>query len=257
MIPYFEPPLIRIGSFVLEPNLALVALGFAAGLWAARQRGVAMGLAARDVVDGAVFMVGMGFVFGHALEVLWYRPQQFQTDGWIALARVWQGQSSVGGFIGTAVGSAIFYRFIRRRPWLPPNDAVCFAFPISWTICRLGCFSVHDHIGVRTDFFLAVDFPGGARHDLGLYEAILSAAIAATFWMLRKRRLPVGFFLGAFGVIYAPARFALDFLRAPAEEGGDLRYAGLTPAQWGMFVLLAAGAALLARKLFDKAPREM
>jgi phosphatidylglycerol---prolipoprotein diacylglyceryl transferase len=41
-------------------------------------------------------------------------------------------------------------------------------------------------------------------------------------------------------LVYAPTRFLLDFLRLPDAEGGDLRYASLTPAQWsciGLFVL--------------------
>jgi phosphatidylglycerol:prolipoprotein diacylglycerol transferase len=51
---------------------------------------------------------------------------------------------------------------------------------------------------------------------------------------------------------YAPLRFLLDFLRerenmpvAGIVAGGDARYVGLTPAQWGCVPLLALGLYLL------------
>ena len=58
-----------------------------------------------------------------------------------------------------------------------------------------------------------------------------------------KKPRPPGFYLGAMCMAYAPSRFALDFLRVPEGElnGADLRYAGLTPAQWGCVALLGVG----------------
>jgi phosphatidylglycerol:prolipoprotein diacylglycerol transferase len=44
--------------------------------------------------------------------------------------------------------------------------------------------------------------------------------------------------------VYAPVRFFLDFLRAAPLEGGDVRYAGLTPAQWSSIAMVAFGLAV-------------
>jgi prolipoprotein diacylglyceryltransferase len=56
------------------------------------------------------------------------------------------------------------------------------------------------------------------------------------FLLLDRKPRPPGFFLIAFPLLYVPARFFLDFLRI-----GDVRYHGLTPAQYaGMAVFLAA-----------------
>jgi phosphatidylglycerol:prolipoprotein diacylglycerol transferase len=41
-------------------------------------------------------------------------------------------------------------------------------------------------------------------------------------------------------VLYAPFRFAADFLRIV-----DVRYGGLTPGQWGCIALALGGAAIL------------
>jgi phosphatidylglycerol:prolipoprotein diacylglycerol transferase len=37
----------------------------------------------------------------------------------------------------------------------------------------------------------------------------------------------------------------MDFLRVPEREGGDTRYAGLTPAQWSCMVLFVFGLAMI------------
>ena len=122
-----------------------------------------------------------------------------------------------------------------------------FGFPFAWTFGRLGCFTAHDHIGKASDFFLAVQFPGGSRHDLGLYEAIWTAGIASLFYAFRNRPVRPGFFLGLFSATYAPIRFVMDFLRNTDLDQADVRWAGLTPAQYGMIVLTLVGIVLMRR----------
>ena len=54
--------------------------------------------------------------------------------------------------------------------------------------------------------------------------------------------MPVGSYAIATALSYAPVRFAMDFLRLPDTQGGDPRYASLTPAQWCCFALFVFGA---------------
>ena len=84
-------------------------------------------------------------------------------------------------------------------------------------------------------------------HDLGLYEFLFLSLIVVPFFIKwDRRRRPAGFFLVAFAALYLPVRFAFDMLRI-----GDVRYAGLTPAQWIAAVVMAAlpFVALRRRKL--------
>jgi phosphatidylglycerol:prolipoprotein diacylglycerol transferase len=115
-------------------------------------------------------------------------------------------------------------------------------------VARLGCFAVHDHPGVRTDFPLAVAFPGGPRHDLGLYDALWLFALAALLHALRRREVLRGGLLPLLALLYAPARFFFDFLRARDLSYVDARYAGLTPAQYACILLAAWGLWGLARR---------
>ncbi|MFT4977123.1 MAG: phosphatidylglycerol:prolipoprotein diacylglycerol transferase [Myxococcota bacterium] len=247
LIPYFSIPLMELGPLVLDSWAILVSLGFIVGLEISRARGIRLGLDVKDVVDGALFIVGMGFVGGHVMHVLAYNPHLLEEQGIWALLRIWAGFSSTGGFIGAVLGAILFYRVIRPRDFWKHADTVMFGFPFGWFLGRMGCFSAHDHVGASATFFLAVDFPEpwGPRHDLGLYEALLVLIICATFWGLRNRPVRPGLFTAIFAALYAPIRFSLDFLRNTDLSGADTRYAGLTPAQYGMLVMFTAGVSMI------------
>jgi phosphatidylglycerol:prolipoprotein diacylglycerol transferase len=102
---------------------------------------------------------------------------------------------------------------------------------------------VHDHPGVLTQFPLAVAFPGGARHDLGLYDALVLGALSLLLYALSRRRLLEGRLLPLLAVLYSLVRFGLDFLRAGTDwPYSDARYFGLTPAQYVCVVLFTWGA---------------
>lgn len=247
VIPYFDPVSFQLGSWTIGLWEILVAVCFIVGLEIARARGIKKGLDVRDIVDGVVVTVGMGFVGGHFLHVVAYNPHLIEEEGWLTLFKVWAGLSSTGGFLGAIIGCVVFYKFIRKRPFWPHADLIAYGFPFAWVIARAGCFSAHDHIGVKSDFFLAVDFPGGPRHDLGLYESLWSAVIAAIFFALRNRDTRPGFFVALLTVLYVPVRFGLDFLRSTDLSNSDLRYAGLTPAQWIMVGLFFVGIWLVWR----------
>ena len=104
-------------------------------------------------------------------------------------------------------------------------------------------------------FFLllcVVSTPLIIRHGLSLSskfiieeETFESTLIIVLFvWLERRRRRPVGFYCALLPLLYAPVRFFLDFLRAPPLEGGDVRYGGLTPAQWSSVLMLGIGFAV-------------
>jgi phosphatidylglycerol:prolipoprotein diacylglycerol transferase len=161
------------------------------------------------------------------------------------------------------------------RPILPFIDTTLAVFPVAWIFGRTGCSVVHDHPGARAPegAFFAVAYPPGPidqiwdlnllggrirhavalqhgitpRWDLGLIEMLYTVVIAAIFALTWRRRLPIGAYVAATAVVYAPVRFFLDFLRIPATEGGDLRWAGLTMAQWASIAFFGLGLALALR----------
>jgi phosphatidylglycerol:prolipoprotein diacylglycerol transferase len=69
--------------------------------------------------------------------------------------------------------------------------------------------------------------------------------LAGCFVLTWRRRLPIGTYVIVASMAYAPVRFAMDFLRLPDAEGGDTRYSGLTPAQYGCILLFLYGVAMI------------
>ncbi|MGC4092045.1 MAG: prolipoprotein diacylglyceryl transferase [Polyangiaceae bacterium] len=260
LIPYVEvAPLVLwkangpgADPISLKPFGLLVSAGVYLGAWVssryARQRGVAPAAMASFIY----WVVVLGFVGGHVLDVVFYSPERLLSDP-LSLLRLWDGLSSFGGFIGGALG-ALVWRLRQRTAILPYADIVASGLPLGWLFGRAGCAVVHDHPGIASDAWFAVAYPGGGRLDLGLLEMALTLPIAVGFLLLQRRAFPWGFFLGVLSCVYAPLRFGLDFLRirtdVPALDlYADRRFAELTPAQWACLALFAFGAWLLRRSL--------
>jgi phosphatidylglycerol:prolipoprotein diacylglycerol transferase len=151
--------------------------------------------------------------------------------------RLWEGGLSVyGGFIACVVVGLYWLRKHRINVYRYA-DYCLFGLPFGYAIGRIGCFLIHDHPGTATDFILGVQYPDGeVRHDLGLYLSIQAAILALIFLWISRRPRPVGTYIAGFCVWYGVVRFFLDYLRVI-----DVRYWGLTPAQYLSVFLLGFG----------------
>jgi phosphatidylglycerol---prolipoprotein diacylglyceryl transferase len=275
MIPYFEQPFLQLGPLTVHAFGIAVALAALWGMWAAEQG------FRRDALDVRIGnRVGMwtllgGLVGAHLFSVLFYFPGKLRADPWLLL-RFWEDISSFGGILGGVAGALLFFRFgpgrvdsIRQWDYL---DNIARVFPVSLAIGRAGCALAHDHPGTVTTFPLAVSIrteaafsyiaglyrdagatlpadaePSGTYgfHDLGWYEFLFLALVVVPLFQLWQRRdKPGGFYLIAFPLVYLPVRFGLDFLRI-----SDVRYSGLTPAQWvAMAVFVTLASAMVWRR---------
>ena len=243
MISYFEFPSVQLGPFTLQSFGVFAAAGVALAAWLLVREAKRRGLDPSPMRDAPVWAIVGGLLGGHLMHVFLYHPEE--AHGWQIL-KVWDGLSSTGGVLGGTLAVVLWFMTHRRR-FSEYADVFALAVASGWAVARLGCFSVHDHPGSLTSFPLAVAFPGGARHDLGLYDALLLGAIAALlFWLSRTRRLS-GSLLPLLAVLYAVGRFLLDFLRATDVPYADARYFGLTPAQYVCVLMFAYGAIQLVR----------
>jgi phosphatidylglycerol:prolipoprotein diacylglycerol transferase len=248
-----EPPTVK-------PFGTLVALGVYIGSVVAVRHGRQRGLDVDRMNSFIFWVVGLGFVGGHVLDAVFYTPEKLASDP-LYLVKIWAGLSSFGGFTGAIIG-AVAYKLVKKDDVLAYVDTVCSAFPLAWVFGRSGCASVHDHPGKLSDAWFAVkcvehtghsegpaflcrNTDGLGRFDLGLIEMVLTIPLAIAFAVLWARRpRQYGFFAGWMCILYAPVRFVLDFFRAgPGDKvmEVDPRHAGLTPAQWACFGLVALG----------------
>jgi phosphatidylglycerol:prolipoprotein diacylglycerol transferase len=250
VIPYFNLPVPKIGPLEIHAFGVLVATGILLGSQRVQYRGRQLGLSDELTSSLATWVVVGGFIVAHIFDVLAYSPAEFLQDPTI-LFKVWRGISSFGGFLGALIAMLIWQRRHGVR-LLVLSDALLYGLATGWFFGRLGCFTAHDHPGRYTDFFLAVRYPDGPKHDLGLEEALFTGALMVLFLVLsRKRRRParIGLYAALATITYGPVRFALDFLRVEGTSGADPRYFGLTPAQYGCIAVFLVGAVLLAKIL--------
>ena len=247
MIPYLDFPVPKLGPLEIHAFGVLVALGILFGSNRVRHRGRQIGLPDDLTSSVSTWIVLGGLIGGHILDVVFYQPQAMRERPWILLNPT-AGLSSFGGFFGALV-ALLIWRRKHGVALLPYVDALLYGLAFGWFFGRLGCFTAHDHPGRFTDFFLAVNYPDGARHDLGLDEALFAGVLAGSFALLSLRPRPVGMYGAIACLFYGPVRFALDFLRVHDVPGADPRYAGLTPAQYGAVAVTLAGVWLLLRVL--------
>jgi phosphatidylglycerol---prolipoprotein diacylglyceryl transferase len=248
LIPYFVVPTLHLGPLPIQPFGVLSATGVWLASWLLVRTARNSGLDPEPVEKLAGWALFGGLVGAHLVHVLLYHPEELRENGPLQLLKFWDGLSSTGGVLGGLVASIAYLRH-RGLRFAPYADSFAIALPPGWAIARLGCFAVHDHPGVLTHFFLAVDFPGGPRHDLGLYDAIVLAAITVIVQLIRHRPELQGRLLGVVALLYGSCRFLLDFLRARDVGYVDARYLGLTPAQYAAIVLVIWGAWVVAPAL--------
>ncbi len=247
MLPYFEIPPLKLGPIELHSFGAFVALGFIVGSSVATWRAKKVGQNPQVMHDLALLCIIFGMLGAHLFDVFASRPHVILKDPW-EIFRVWSGISSYGGFIGAGVAIWVYFKK-KKIPFLPYADTLMYGMGPGWVFGRMGCCSVHDHPGRLTDFFLALKYPGGPRHDLGCYEVLLTLGLTLMiFWMGRKNDLKhprPGTIYAVTLMAYSMPRFFMDFLRATDLARIDPRYFGLTPSQYASIVVFSIGVWVL------------
>lgn len=253
MIPYFQYNSILLGPISIEVWGLFVSIGLTVAIFLAYRLAKKYLLSGEVILDLAVWAIIGGLIGARILHVVFYEPIYYIQYPLDAL-KFWQGgASSLGGFIGAGFAVYIFVK-IRKftlKEFLPYLDISVLSLWLGWGIGRLGCFFIHDHAGKLSNFFLAVNFPSGARFDLGLFESILAFLLFTIYFLLLTRIIKIRWGLVAILSLmdYALVRFFLDFLRATDLPQSDIRYWLLTPAQWGMSIVFLAFIIILIYNL--------
>ncbi len=253
MIPFFSWQTISLGPLTIQVWGLFVSLGAVAALILSLYLAKKRKLEDQIIWDLFVWLLIGGIIGARIFYVVYYDPGLFYSDPF-EMFRIWHGgASSLGGFIGAFAALLIYTRKrkISFSGFKPYADILAISLWLGWAIGRIGCFMIHDHPGKLSDFFLAINFAGGSRHDLGLYEAIFSLVVfGMTIILYRVFRevKPGRTFFWSF-VIYGVGRFFLDFLRATDLSWSDPRYLSLTPAQWGISVFFMLTISVFLRRI--------
>jgi phosphatidylglycerol:prolipoprotein diacylglycerol transferase len=277
VIPYETFPTIELGPLTLRTFGLFVALGVLVGAWLAARYVERFGIDRDETYRVATWMVLAGII---GSRLTWAATHTDAIDNPIDVIAIWEGGIQFsGGFIAALiVGLPFFRRWTRLQRWRV-LDGYALGLAIGLALGRVGCYSVGEHFGRTSDFFLATRFDGGevreptlgdvplvvgtTFHNTALYELlyllVLFAGLSFMVWRARRRdrELAPGTLVGTFVLFYGVARLASDALRV-----NDERVASLTGAQWMCAVMIPAGAWILWKvrpslaKLAAAAPAE-
>jgi phosphatidylglycerol:prolipoprotein diacylglycerol transferase len=157
-----------------------------------------------------------------------------------------------GGFIGALIASAIFFR---RHPDLPvwrAADVCAPAIALGQAIGRIGCFMAGDDYGRAASVPWAVAFTnpdaatiggvplGVPLHPVQLYESAVCLALFGFLVWFGRRPHRDGAVIGAYTLLYAVARFGLEFFRGDADRG--FVFGGLLSTSQFIAIVLAVVA---------------
>ena len=268
-LPFFTLHALDLGPLPLQPFGILVAAGVLIGAEVMRRYSLKFGIEDDDLRGLTLWIIATGFIGAHVFDVLAYERDRLAEDPLLIL-KIWDGISSYGGFVGGAAGYAFYVWWKRLTPGLIADTAM-IGLLVAFTIGRIGCTIVHDHIGRVTTSSFGVDyprreiearhliseFPGAGSviraHNLGMYELVYLLFVWAIVLPLAfsKKRYPAGFLAVLVGLLYAPVRFFLEYWRL---NSSDPRYVGFTFAQWCSVVAFAAAAYVAVRLWKTGAP---
>lgn len=252
MIPYFQFTAFQIGPASIKVWGLLVSLGILLSVFLLRKEIKNWPENRRAKIwDLFFWLIFSGLIGARVFHVFFYESDSFLADP-ISFFKVWKGGlSSFGGIFGAIAIFLFFWKKEKDKKIFSAKTADIFfvAGLWGWMVGRLGCVSIHDHWGIRSDHWLAWQTPEGPRLEMAFLEILFLLPLALAFFFLRKKEWPDGFRFFAGAVYYGILRFVLDFFRAKDIAGADTRFLGLTPAQYFGIICFVLGVAFIIRIL--------
>lgn len=255
-IPYTTFPEIELGPLTLRVFGLMVAAGVLVGARLGGAYGERFGVLREDSYRTGTLMVLAGII---GARLTWVATHTDAIDKPIDVIAIWQGGIQFsGGFVAALiVGYPMFRKWTRAQRWNVLNG-YAWGLTIGMALGRVGCYSVGEHFGRQSDFFLATRYDGGSVrepqlgdvplvkgmtfHNTSLYEMITLGLLFLVMTAIiararRKGTYPRPATLVALFMVWAGGvRFLLDTLRV-----NDERALGMTGAQWMSLVMVPYG----------------
>lgn len=203
----------------------LLAIAFILALWMTARLAARDGLPKNRVYDLGLYILLSALVGAKVVMLIteWNEP----GGGWkrvFSLDLLSSGGVFYGGLLFALVTSVVLMR-LYKLPWRKTADAFAPGIAVGHAIGRMGCFSAGCCWGKPTDSWIGVRFTERASELTGvpidsaliptqLIEAVVNLLIFAFLLWLTKRRRFEGQVIFAYLMIYAVARFTIEFWRA-------------------------------------------
>ncbi len=227
-----HPFLFRIGSFQLPTYGLILACALLAALYVALRLGRREGLDPAMLLDFSVWLIISGLIGAKIYMILTgWRFYAAHPGQILTLDTLEAGGGIYGGLIGGAL-FALWYVKSRRLPLAKVFDVFAPAIAVGQCIGRWGCFTAGDDYGKPAHHsFWGVVFTNPSAHamtgvPLGiplypvqLFESAATFAIFLILLWLYSHKSRDGQIFVAYLMMYAVARFVLEYYRGDPDRG--------------------------------------
>ena len=248
-----HPILFKIGSFQLPTYGVLLATALIAALYTVVRLGRREGMDTGRLVDFSTWIIVTALLGAKLLMILTEWSFYSAHPGQIfSKATLEAGGGFYGGFIAATFFS-IWYIRTYKLPFWKVFDIYAPAIALGQSIGRLGCFSAGCDYGVPSHSFWAITFTSEFSHrmtgvPLGIplfpWQIVASITMLCIFgiliWRFRHKTRDGEIFL-LYIVLYAVARFSLEFLRGDPDRGFVFNHLLSTSQFIALLVLAVAG----------------
>jgi phosphatidylglycerol:prolipoprotein diacylglycerol transferase len=252
-LPAFDLLGRHIGPLTLHTYGVLLAIAFITGLWVASRQAKSAGLDSARVTDMAVYVLIAGLIGAKVLLVL-VEWNYYAKNPRELLSILQSGGVFYGGLIGAFPVAWWYARKHALAPWRTA-DVLAPAVAIGQAIGRLGCFAAGCCYGRPANVPWAVTFRDAYAsrtvgtpldtplHPTQVYEAIACLVIFFALTAMARRKRFDGQVTLAYVILYAVARFAIEFYRGDAVRGTVLGW--LSTSQFIALLMVLAAAIIL------------
>ena len=203
---------------------------------------------------GYALFYNFGYYFHHPLEMI----LPFDFFNGIRFIGI-SGMSYHGGLIAVIIMTILFCRKRNINFW-QFADLLCPAIPLGYTFGRIGNFINGELFGrvttVPWGMYFPLDPSHSLRHPSQLYEALFEGIVLfILLWLIRKKKMFDGFFIGIYICGYGFVRFFIEFFREPDSQLGFV----LGPLSMGqvlcILMMMAGIAIIIWRKNVSSSPK--
>jgi phosphatidylglycerol:prolipoprotein diacylglycerol transferase len=217
-----------IGPLTLHTYGVVLALAFLAGLWITGRQARRAKLDPTRVTDLAIYALIAGLV-GAKLLLLALDWRHYSAHPRELLSLFQSAGVFYGGLLG-AIPLAWWYTARHKLPIWPVLDVLAPGLALAQSIGRWGCLAAGCCYGKFCSLPWAVVFPaqnvrnldtppGKPLHPTQIYESFATLAIFLTLiWFARRKRFH-GQITAIYLLLYAAARFAIEYFRGDSARG--------------------------------------
>jgi phosphatidylglycerol:prolipoprotein diacylglycerol transferase len=248
------------GPFTLHTYGLLLAIAFLTGLYVASRQARKAGLDANRVADLGVYVLIAGLLGAKLLLVV--VDFQHYREHPEELFSIFQSGGVFYGGLLAAFPVAAWYVRRHRLPGWATADCLAPGVVIGQAIGRLGCFAAGCCFGKPTSAAWGVTFRDAyanryvgtpldiALHPTQIYESLLTFLIFLVLIRVADRKTFHGQVTITYVVLYAIARFAVEFFRGDASRGAV--FGGILSTSQFIALLLLLGALAITPYLLKR-----